>query len=264
MKELILNEMSETLLNLNAEIPEEERKGMLPVGNTLEKNKNVELTEEEKTAQLLYDFIQLKEPSFPEIGCNRCGKCCEAFPLPYSPEEMEEHYRTAYKGNRNSSNAATLIAIWSRDLEPIPIPEQYKEQIKKTGYENNNNHWYRCKNHFKEVDDEGYLVSTCKIHEYRPNTCVRYAPHFQGGYLKNVDMIPYDECSYKKEWLRLLEELKEQVTKEPESVREILRLRREEEEKSLKEWKEKVQAALGLGKEQDKNKVIVDTPECSF
>lgn len=155
--------------------------------------------------------VEKKEPE-----CNRCGKCCQAFVLPFPHDFLDQPRKEFFDKRRTDSfdfkggDLATQNKTMVDFLKPISLAEAEKSGLNPAGIFTNKakghkeSFYYSCD--LLKMNSEG--ISTCSVHEHRPDICRSYKP-FQGdpanrkqsdGCLVQDSNIIHAECSYLGFW----------------------------------------------------------------
>ena len=122
-----------------------------------------------------------------DIECNRCGKCCMAFTLPYKQEDLQNR-RVNPRTRRWFEN---IQQITNEDVLLVGVMPDMIELAADTGM-----HWYKC-NHLSLASSGDYF---CSIHSERPEACSGYKPYWMGGYQGDKAYFHYADCSYVERW----------------------------------------------------------------
>lgn len=109
------------------------------------------------------------------MSCNRCGKCCEEFTLPYSPDEVwrevARHLGSWLKSEENLFFLQGAVPVRRLHAGP-PGYKGLVPSLRPVEW------WlYRCL-HFRR-DDDGKGV--CTIYDHRTYVCLNYAAAYLGG-----------------------------------------------------------------------------------
>ena len=156
-----------------------------------------------------------KTLDLPKPECNRCGKCCQAFPLFNVNHERFSTLRDSANERLSgisfrevdASNQDLQGKSWFDFIEPITpeeveaiglSPRTFDLSPRIEGEEprkQDTPHWYKCRLYV--VDEDG--LGACSIHENRPDVCRNFYPKgdsiLSPGYL-TLDGIAYEGCSY--------------------------------------------------------------------
>lgn len=135
--------------------------------------------------------------------CNRCGKCCEAFYLPFVQEFLDLPHEDFFKQCSTTDLNFTGGQLQEADqtlldyLEPLTLDQAKVSGLQISYHDTSDGRdkcWYRCK--LFERDQEG--LGGCSVHEHRPALCRRYQPQASGeeGSIKNAEGIMHIDCSY--------------------------------------------------------------------
>lgn len=153
------------------------------------------------------EAMRLVSKAKAHTECNRCGECCQRFPLPWTRAMLDENKKAALKGDckfeyrdidgdMKTRRVHPQMAVWCDNLHEIPQPSMSDESLTWNDIEDPGDirhfTWYAC-GFYEEKNGLG----ACSIHEDRPSVCKGYKPRSMGGYLQGEHQIPYKKCSYR-------------------------------------------------------------------
>lgn len=148
------------------------------------------------------------------VECNRCGKCCESFPLamPHETFYKEYHIPNQIENAKERFKGIELYGEmdgrnWFEFIVPIDSSEAERQGLNPIAFNTSPRehddlrrqdylHWYRCTLFQRDANGMGM----CSAHESRPVVCRNYMPsgatYLGGGYLKTAEAVTHKDCSY--------------------------------------------------------------------